>query len=170
MESKIKQYWANNKKQNIDILIAIVMIISAVIFNAVMHPCIVVGNSMSPTLENAELVHTVTHFTENEIRRGTIVVYQIEDTQMVKRVIGLPGEHLFLQDGQIWIFADGMKYPSGYDFEPILDEKSGVLYHTVYSVPQGHYFCVGDNRNNSLDSRVYGAVSFQGLERLVREK
>ncbi len=77
------------------------------------------------------------------------------DTNFVKRVIGLPGDTVEIRDG--YVFINGEKYDEPY----ILDEyRRGKLNSfSPYTVPEGHYFVLGDHRNNSNDSRSQGAVS-----------
>lgn len=72
-----------------------------------------------------------------------------KETSYVKRVVGLPGDVLEVRDGLLW--RNGVPVHSDYQAEPMLDEMA------PYTVPEGHLFCMGDNRNDSLDSRHYGA-------------
>ncbi|MCQ4725949.1 signal peptidase I [Anaerotignum faecicola] len=85
-------------------------------------------------------------------QRGDIAVFKYPDNESllyVKRVIGLPGETVEIKDGLVYI--------NGAD-EPLADEyvkETPYGDFGPYEVPEGHYFMLGDNRNESLDSRFW---------------
>lgn len=76
------------------------------------------------------------------------------DTNFVKRVVGLPGDTIELRDG--YLYVNGGKYDEPY----IPDEyRSGrINSFGPYTVPENHFFVLGDHRNNSNDSRYQGAL------------
>jgi signal peptidase I len=136
---------------------------------------------------------------EKQPQRGDIVVFKLPSNvhvDYVKRVIGLPGDRIQMKDGLLYLngqpvkreLAGTVKEDSGYGFvrdvasyrETLPGGKSfltddfgadGELDNTdVFVVPQGHYFMMGDNRDNSSDSRVppeAGGVGYVPAENLV---
>jgi len=125
-------------------------------------------------------------------QRGDVVVFRLprdDSTDYIKRVIGLPGDKIQMKDGLLYInevpvkrqlvgtFKDdetagtvGKRWretlPNGVTYETRDATDSGFLDNTkVYDVPSGHYFMMGDNRDNSQDSRTsqVGNVPFENL-------
>jgi signal peptidase I len=79
----------------------------------------------------------------------------------VKRIIGLPGERLEVRihRGAAFIYVDGQRLE-----EPYIDhDRRDIGPQETYNVPEGHYFVMGDNRSQSCDSRVWGAVPEENL-------
>ena len=130
-------------------------------------------------------------------KRGDIVVFKLpkdNSTDYIKRVIGLPGDTVQMREGVLYLngtaipkVRDGSfetydddgriikiprfreTLPNGVSY-PVLDEDpDGPADNTpVFRVPEGHYFMMGDNRDNSTDSRVpWGGVDFVPFENLV---
>jgi signal peptidase I len=127
-------------------------------------------------------------------RRGDVVVFRhprdaTED--LIKRVIGLPGDHIQVMGGLLYINGQPVKrermadfldwdeggqpirrwretLPNGVSYTTLDLEDHGPLDDTqVYVVPPGHYFMMGDNRDDSTDSRVLGAVGYVPFENIV---
>lgn len=100
-------------------------------------------------------------------RRGDIAVFESPDTQFltpgtfyIKRVVGLPGDHLKLSDGKL--FIDGklvtMSNEDGKIVYGTPPHPPWFLLKTNVTVPKGCYFLLGDNSRDSLDSRFYGCI------------
>ena len=115
---------------------------------------VVKGSSMEPTLSNGDqlIVDKVTyHF--HEPKRFDIIVfpYQYEEnTYYIKRIIGLPGESVRI-DEKGAIFINGEELIESYGREVI---KNAGLAATEITLGEDEYFVLGDNRNNSTDSRA----------------
>ena len=113
----------------------------------------VIGVSMEPCLYNGQsvLINKVI-YSITEPKRGDVVVFLPNGNEnshlYIKRVIGLPGEKVTIQDGRILI--NGYFYEEDERFDTI--EDGGIAEATV-SLGEDEYFVLGDNRNNSEDSR-----------------
>ena len=114
------------------------------------------GNSMSPTLEDSEryFVDKIT-YRYSQVERGDIVAlhYPSEPKRtFVKRIIGLPGETIEIQRGKVMI--DGRLISEPYLPRGRRSRESLI----AVTIPDGHYFVMGDNRRVSYDSRSWGCV------------
>jgi signal peptidase I len=114
----------------------------------------VVGTSMVPTLADGQfLVVNKLGFRLHPPQRGDIVVFQdpySPDRKLIKRVIGLPGDTVEIQAGQVLINGQALD-------EPYL-EDAGDSTRTAIVLAEGEYWMMGDNRNNSSDSRSWGTL------------
>ena len=131
-----------------------------------------------------------------EPERGDVIVFRpspIKYQNYVKRLIGLPGDKIQIKNGQIFINDVAVSkirikdfelkdkggqvvkvpqyvetLPNGVSFNTLDLTKNGKLDNTrVFNVPQGHYFLMGDNRDDSADSRVEEIVGFVPYENLI---
>jgi signal peptidase I len=115
--------------------------------------------SMQPTLfaGNFVVVNKLS-YRFGEPSRGDIIVFRYppdpELDPYIKRVIGLPGEHVLVEDGKVYI--NGVRIS-----EPYL--KMQTQQGGEWTVPQDGLFMMGDNRNNSSDSRVWGMVPLENV-------
>jgi signal peptidase I len=118
------------------------------LLRALVEPFVVEHSSMWPTIEEGEyiLVDKVSyHFHEPE--RGDIIVFRPPwnfGRPYIKRVIGLPGDVVEIKDGAVFVNGNRLD-------EPYAGWTQDIL--PAVQVPEGEYFVLGDNRNNSYDSR-----------------
>lgn len=109
------------------------------------------GLSMMPTLQNNQrLLVDKLSYRFSEPRGGDIIVFKYPQNpkeEFIKRVIGVPGDTVAIMDGKL--FVNGKLVEENYIFETTI---RGFLPQVV---PEDHYFVLGDNRNNSLDSRDF---------------
>lgn len=142
-----------------DVFFAAMTAILIVIF--VVQPVKVEGTSMQPELSDQERIFVnkfVYHF--SEIERGDVVVfwYPRDPTKsFIKRVIGLPGEHVEISEGVVLLNGERLQEP--YLTPRFHDNRS---FGPVRVTPN-HYFVLGDHRNSSNDSRNWGLVPRQNI-------
>lgn len=102
--------------------------------------------------------------TSNIFSKFAYYVLEITKESYIKRVIALPGEHLQIQDGKVYINEKELDEPYLQD-NVITDSYGGIFTDLV--VPENCVFVMGDNRPNSLDSRKFGCVPLEKLEGVV---
>ncbi|MDG5473438.1 signal peptidase I [Jeotgalibacillus sp. ET6] len=142
--------------------IIIVLIVRVFLFSNY----VVEGVSMQPTLEDGnKLVVNKIGYQLGELERFDVIVFHAsEDEDYVKRVIGLPGDEVSYVDDQLYINGEAYDEPyldefreqgsderltGNFTLEELTDETE---------VPEGMIFVLGDNRKESLDSRIFGFV------------
>ena len=132
--------------------ILLIVAVSYLIVTFVGQRTQVSGSSMETTLSDGDhLIVDKISYRFREPQRYEIVVFPYryeKNTYYIKRIIGLPGETIQIKDGQILI--DGETYQEDGGFPAI--ENAGVA-ETKVTLGNGEYFVLGDNRNNSEDSR-----------------
>ena len=125
----------------------------------------VLGSSMYATLYNNDLlVASKISYKLHQPQRGDIIIFKPPDPDVrdfIKRVIAVPGDRLRIDHGTVYINGEVLE-------EPYLPEKwtynnSWPATGQDYVVPPDHYFVMGDNRNHSSDSRVFGAIDASSI-------
>ena len=135
----------------------VTMLIAAVIFFGLqftVQTFVVDGPSMHPNFHTGQrLVVNKVIYKFHEPERGDVVILHSPKRQqgdLIKRIIGLPGESVEIKDGVVYIYKeDGNVLPLD---EPYITEQAEDAY-TRRKIPDNEYFVLGDNRNNSDDSR-----------------
>lgn len=149
-------------KEKIKVLLPYIIIIVAVLFIKafIVTPIKVNGESMYPTLEEGDImILNKTTYYFNEPKRFDIVVVNMPDEYLIKRVIGLPGEHIEYIDNTLYV--DGEKVEE--NFEHGKTEDFNIEELGSDTVPENSYLVMGDNRENSLDSRELGFMKEEQL-------
>lgn len=122
------------------------------------------SGSMETTLEiNDRLLVNKLSYQFGDVERGDIVVFLKPDTlsspydDLIKRVVGLPGDTVEGRDNQVFINGEAL-------VEPYLDAGVVIRDFAPTEVPEDHVFVMGDNRSNSSDSRVFGPINIDRIE------
>lgn len=121
--------------------------------------CLVPSESMLPTLEVRDRIFVRPRPLNHKLAVGDIIVFSNPEITppdqagklynlMVKRVVALPGQQVEIRLGRVWINGTPLS-------EPYIQEPAGYQWGPE-TVPDGHLFVLGDNRNNSRDSHVWG--------------
>lgn len=138
----------------------------AVLHLFVLQISVVRGQSMRPCLEDGDrLVIDRLCYQVLDVSRFDVVVLQapnLPEVDFVKRVIGLPGDHVRIADGRVYVNG-----------EEVDAQVAAVPDHAELAeleVSEGHYFVLGDNRPVSFDSREFGLVPAENLRGKVRAR
>ena len=149
-----KRTWLRPILREILITLAIAIVIF-VLLQVTIQSSIVLYSSMEPNLhEGQRIIISKTAYWFGEPKRGDIIVFpnpNNPDEEYIKRIIGMPGELVEIIGGVVYIRqANGdtlVLNESEYIEDPANDDYSGA------TIPENEYFVLGDNRNNSFDSR-----------------
>jgi signal peptidase I len=148
------------------VVVAVAIACALLVQTFVVKQFAVSGNSMLTTLHNGDrvLVNRLS-YRLHDPRRGDVVVlkrFDVANTErdLIKRVIGLPGESVEVRDCEV--FIDGQRL-----IEPYLDPTQAPCtspgQQNPFVVPPDEVFVMGDNRDNSGDSRMFGSVPYDLL-------
>lgn len=149
----------NWKRFALDILETIILaVILYLVINAVSARVRVDGTSMVPTLQNGEyiLINKLA-YELGQPERGDIIVFSYPDDNgqdLIKRVIGLPGDTVKIENGVVTINGQILEEP--YIAQP-------PIYTGEWTVPDGSLFVLGDNRNDSRDSHQWGLLPQENI-------
>ena len=169
-KKKKKKTWQQELLEWV-LTLVVALVIAFVVRSFIFEPVYVDGDSMYPTLHHGEIMYVSktaygtsffgipgtsigTRFTVggNPERFDVVVChYKDGDYNVVKRVVGIPGDTVQLKDG--YLYVNGVRYQEKFLHERIRSDFGPV------TVPEGEYFLMGDNRNSSKDSRQVGTVA-----------
>ena len=133
------------KKNSTDLIKIIIHVLLAVVFVLNFKIIRVNGQSMSPTLDNGQVILTTRH--TDDLKRNSIVIVKYNDELIVKRIAALENDTVVMKDDAV--FVNGVKLSnSSYEGEDM-----------SITLKKGEVFILGDNHKVSLDSRYFGTIS-----------
>lgn len=101
---------------------------------------------------------------QNVFEKFCYYVLEVNKMSYIKRVVALPGEHVQIADGKVYINGEELK--EDYLQENVVTEAKST-YLTDFIVPEGYVFAIGDNREYSGDCRAFGCIPFEKIESKV---
>ncbi len=145
------------KEIAIFVILAVLIVLPIRLFLA--QPFVVEGESMQPTFENGDyLIVDEISYRFNPPERGDVIVFKSPANPAVfyiKRIVGLPNESVIISRGEVTVTTTAGE-------KIVLDEPYVVAEDATYSKPThlgaDEYYVLGDNRPNSSDSRIWGAL------------
>lgn len=137
--------------------IVIAVILAVLINKLLIFKVKIPSESMVPTLNVGDRLFVTRVYNPENLKRGDIVVFRSEekDEDMIKRLIGLPGDKIVINDGIVTVNGETLEE----SYIGTSDNYSGE-----FTVPEGKYFFLGDNRYWSLDSRYWEEPYIDGSE------
>ncbi len=137
------------------------LVLAVILFfgiNAISARVRVDGSSMRPTLEDGEFVLvSKINYKFGSVERGDIIVFYFPldpKQELIKRVIGLPGDHIRVGEGKVSVNGQVLN-------EPYIAETP--RYSGEWVVPNSQFFVLGDNRNDSSDSHSWGFLPSENV-------
>ena len=139
-------------------LLPYVLILGGVILirTFIVTPVIVSGDSMKPNLHNGDLLlERKIGYNSTNIKRSDIVVIKEGEEEIIKRIIGLPGEHISYKNNKLYVNDKVLE--ENFDFRKTNDFNLEEIC-SCNNIPEGKYLVLGDNRPISKDSRMIGLI------------
>lgn len=145
----------------------VIIFVVIIIRTFIITPVQVDGLSMYPTLNDNEILMLKKY--DKNYKRFDIVVLKYQNEKLIKRIIGLPGEHIKYVDNKLYVNNKEVKEnfkknskTNDFDISVLFDEGETI------KIPDNYYLVLGDNRNNSTDSRIIGFISKDQIEGKVK--
>lgn len=159
----------DKKKHSIPLWIVLLLISLIIFMFRFISPisfCEVYGISMLPNFKEGELLRVKKIKDIDSVSRYDVVVVKSPDGNIIKRVVGLPGEKIEIaEDGSV--YADGILLKDLFQYQ---NERINGSSKGVFLLDGSSYFVLGDNPNHSLDSREFGSFESKQIYGIVEEK
>lgn len=137
----------------------IIVIVVIIIRTFIVTPVRVNGSSMDPTLETNEILILKKY--DRSYKRFDIVVLKYNNEKLVKRVIGLPDEVVEYKENKLYV--DGELIEEEFLEKNVKTSDFDLILLGYEKIPNDYYLVLGDNREDSLDSRIIGLVSKEDI-------
>lgn len=165
----MKQFWLSVREGLEVVVISLFTVF--IIRTYLIQPFLVSGASMDPNFSNGNyLIIDELSYRFREPARGEVIVFRYpgdKKTYYIKRIIGLPGERVVVQDGGVKIFnsahSEGLLLKESY-----IDSTLKTVGNNDVNLGAGEYFVLGDNRYYSFDSRNWGLLDRSAIVGLAR--
>lgn len=148
----------------LDFIVMLVVVLGAawLLRAYVVAPYEIPSGSMEPTIMVGDKVFSekVSYYS-GSVQQGDIVTFTDPETPsrtLIKRCIATGGQTVELVDGTVYVDGEALAEPYAQGSSYPLDTAMGVTVEYPYTVPDGYIWVMGDNRENSADSRYFGAV------------
>lgn len=139
----------------------VIVIVVVLIRTFIATPVIVSGDSMVPTLKSKQLLLlNKINYKISDIKRFDVVVINLDNKEIIKRIIGLPGEDILYRSNKLYV--DGHELENDYNFDT--DDFSLKTICNCTKIPEDKYLVLGDNRAVSADSRIIGLIDKKDIE------
>lgn len=138
------------------LILTVVVVLVIVIYVASLQQ--IVGPSMSPTFNNKDIaILNKLHYRFFKVKRYDIVSVEYESTKyLIKRVIGMPGDVIEYKDNILYINGNVVK--EKYLLKDVYTNDFSLVDLGYDKIPEDMYLVLGDNRENSMDSREFGLI------------
>lgn len=140
----------------------IIIIVVVLIRSFIITPIIVSGDSMKPNLHDKEiLLERKISYNSSSIKRFDIVVVTNDNEEIIKRIIGLPGEHISYKNNKLYVNDEVVE--ENFSFRDTNDFNLEEIC-SCSKIPSGKYLVLGDNRPISKDSRIIGLIDEEDIK------
>jgi signal peptidase I len=152
-------------------IICVVLIFALSLVSAHLPFILISGSSMEPTFKDGQIVYLDRNF--EDIKRGDVVIFKQQvhfsfDEKLIKRVCGIPGDKVYKDKAEKFFIYDGKNI---FYYDKKVSDVLALLESStyLYTLDDNQYFCMGDNRDESIDSRSFGAIDRKKILALVKD-
>lgn len=162
-------------------ILVVCVVLSCVLFFVFIRTHRVAGVSMAPTFANNDRIFVMKNEKPSRLDIVTFSPKEKPNDSYVKRVVGMPGDAIWLEENKLFInhqMKEGLKSPDSNTDKRAIDLPDGTIKINVSvevmnqlsgltKIPKNKYFLLGDNRNHSTDSRMMGLIESDQIEGIV---